>query len=231
MWRDRGGGWWLGGCGRVRVRALGVQEQTPILCFHSCGQHLCKFIGTKESVCIRKEFNSQRIGLGHQHGRRFIVLGHQYGRHDVMWKHTIVFLSSHAFLPYTVNLWLIHTLAVTDLATLYYCQTQKTMITWEISGMLIVYWPITIKFRIRKQTSKPHINYCYYLQFSYLARYWLFTRNTVTFHKHFWCSCCVTFTVSEPKKYIVMPRTRKQTMALERGNSSCQSVSELESFY
>ena len=55
----------------------------PIECFHSRGQHLCKFIGTKESVCIRKEFNSQRIGLGHQHGRRFIVLGHQYGRRDV----------------------------------------------------------------------------------------------------------------------------------------------------
>ena len=35
--------------------------------FHSRGQHLCKFIGTKESVCIRKEFNSQRIGLGHQY--------------------------------------------------------------------------------------------------------------------------------------------------------------------
>ena len=27
-------------------------------CFHSRGQHLCKFIGTKESVYIRKEFNS-----------------------------------------------------------------------------------------------------------------------------------------------------------------------------
>ena len=50
---------------------------------------VCKFIGTKESVYIRKEFNSQRIGLGHQHGRRFIVLGHQYGRRDVMWKHSI----------------------------------------------------------------------------------------------------------------------------------------------
>ena len=49
-----------------------------IECFHSRGQHLCKFIGTKESVCIRKEFNSQRIGLGHQHGHR-----------DVMWKHSI----------------------------------------------------------------------------------------------------------------------------------------------
>ena len=49
-----------------------------IECFHSRGQHLCKFIGTKESVCIRKEFNSHRTGLGHQHGRRFIVLGHHY---------------------------------------------------------------------------------------------------------------------------------------------------------
>ena len=28
------------------------------------------------------------------------------------------------------------------------------MNTWKISGMLIVYWPITIKFRTRKQTSK-----------------------------------------------------------------------------
>ena len=55
-----------------------------IECFHLRGQHLCKFIGTKESVCIRKKSNSQRIGLGHQHGRRFIVLGHKYGRHDVM---------------------------------------------------------------------------------------------------------------------------------------------------
>ena len=57
-----------------------------IECFYSRGQHLCKFIGTKESLCIRKKFNSHRIGLGHQHGRRFIVLGHQYGRRDVMWK-------------------------------------------------------------------------------------------------------------------------------------------------
>ena len=38
----------------------------PFECFHSRGQHLCKFIGAKESVCIRKEFNFQRISLGHQ---------------------------------------------------------------------------------------------------------------------------------------------------------------------
>ena len=52
--------------------------------FYSRGQHQCNFIGAKESLCIRKEFNSQRTGLGHKHGRRFIVLGHQYGRRDVM---------------------------------------------------------------------------------------------------------------------------------------------------
>ena len=52
--------------------------------FHSRGQQLCKFIGTKESFYIRKEFNSHRIGLVHQNGRRFIVLVHQYGRRDVM---------------------------------------------------------------------------------------------------------------------------------------------------
>ena len=55
-----------------------------IECFHSRGQHLRKFTETKESVCIRKEFKSHRTGLGHQHGRCFIVLGHQYGRRDVM---------------------------------------------------------------------------------------------------------------------------------------------------
>ena len=41
--------------------------------FHSGGQQLCKCIGTKESLYIRKEFNSHRIGLGHQHGRRFMT--------------------------------------------------------------------------------------------------------------------------------------------------------------
>ena len=43
------------------------------------GQHLRKYIGTKGCVCIRKEFNSHRTGLGHQHGRRFIVLEHLHG--------------------------------------------------------------------------------------------------------------------------------------------------------
>ena len=38
-----------------------------IECFHSRGQHLCKFIGTKEGVYIRKEFNSHRTGFGTFH--------------------------------------------------------------------------------------------------------------------------------------------------------------------
>jgi len=57
--------------------------------FHSRGQQPCKFFGTKERFYIRKEFNSQRISLEHQHGRRFIVSEHQYGCHDVRWKRSI----------------------------------------------------------------------------------------------------------------------------------------------
>ena len=53
--------------------------------------------------------------------------------------------------------------------------------------MLIVYWPITIKFRTRvEQTSKAQTNYRCYLRFSYLATYWLIFRNI--FHKYLWCS-------------------------------------------
>ena len=59
--------------------------------FHSRGQLTCKFIGTKGSVYIRKELNSHRTGLVHQHGRRFIVLEHQYGCRDVMCKRSIRF--------------------------------------------------------------------------------------------------------------------------------------------
>ena len=53
--------------------------------------------------------------------------------------------------------------------------------------MLIVYWPITIKFRIRMQSSKPQTNYRCCLRFSCLAPYWLISHNTITFHKYFWC--------------------------------------------
>ena len=47
---------------------------------------------TKENICIRKRFNSHRIGLGHQHGRHFTILGHQYVGHDVMWKRSVGYI-------------------------------------------------------------------------------------------------------------------------------------------
>ena len=74
---------------RTEQKPYPMERHIPIACFHSRDQHLCEFIETRESLCIRKEFNSHMIGLGHQNGRRFIVLGHQYGRRDVMWKHSI----------------------------------------------------------------------------------------------------------------------------------------------
>ena len=40
-------------------------------------------------VYTRKEFNSQRTGLGYQHDRHFIVLGHQYG--GATWRHVKTF--------------------------------------------------------------------------------------------------------------------------------------------
>ena len=68
-----------------KCKHLEVCIKKPVTpCFHSRGQHQCKFIGTKESVCIRKQFNSHGNGLGHKHGRRFTVLGDQYGYLDVM---------------------------------------------------------------------------------------------------------------------------------------------------
>jgi hypothetical protein len=70
-------------------KRIALRSRMKIERFHSRGQQPCKFIGTKESDYIRKEFNSHRIGLVHQHARRFIVLEHQYGCRDVMYKHKI----------------------------------------------------------------------------------------------------------------------------------------------
>ena len=53
----------------------------------------------KKNTCIRNEFNSHRISLGHQHGHRFIVLGHQYGRRDVMCILSILQSVSHVYFP------------------------------------------------------------------------------------------------------------------------------------
>ena len=60
------------------IRASEADRAEFIERFHSCVQHLSKFIGKKEGVYIRKEFNSQRIDLEHQYGCR-----------DVIWKRFI----------------------------------------------------------------------------------------------------------------------------------------------
>ena len=61
-----------------------LANDTRITRMPSRDQQPCKFISTKESVYIRKEWNSHRIGLVNQHGHRFIVFGNRYGCRDVM---------------------------------------------------------------------------------------------------------------------------------------------------
>ena len=77
-----------------------------------------------------------------------------------------------------------------------YCHSQETANTWNILGLLIVYWPITIKFRIHKQTSKPQTNYRCCLRFSYHTPYWLISRNTITFDNISSVHGFVSFTVN-----------------------------------
>ena len=68
---------------RVRFLIRQPAMKYSIERFYSSGQ-LYKFIGTKESAYIRKEFSPHRICLEHQHGGRFIILEHQNERRDVM---------------------------------------------------------------------------------------------------------------------------------------------------
>ena len=57
------------------------------------------------------------------------------------------------------------------------------------TGLLILYWPITIKqAKQAKIPSKLQTNYHYCLRFSYLVPYWLISGNTITFLKYFLCS-------------------------------------------
>ena len=62
---------------------------SPILCYRAFS---LKWPAALQIYWNRREFLHEkkvktfRTGLGHQHGRRFIVLGHQCVRRDVMWK-------------------------------------------------------------------------------------------------------------------------------------------------
>ena len=66
------------------IITVNIENKEAIECFHSRDYWLYWFTETKESICTKIEFNSQRFSLGHQHGRHFFVLGHQHGRCDVM---------------------------------------------------------------------------------------------------------------------------------------------------
>ena len=58
--------------------------KTRYSAFHWRGNHLSIFIGTKESIYIRKKSNSHIIIVGHQHGRR-----------PAIWKTNMVAVTSH----------------------------------------------------------------------------------------------------------------------------------------
>ena len=77
--------WWKFPCDRSIER------------FHSRDQQLCKFIGTKESVYIRK--TSTLTGLVWYTNMAAVssFLVHQYGRRDVMWKEILIFWDTKQF--------------------------------------------------------------------------------------------------------------------------------------
>ena len=52
--------------------------------FQSRDRRPYSFNETKESICTKIEFNSQRVSLAHQHGRHSFAFVHQHGRRDVM---------------------------------------------------------------------------------------------------------------------------------------------------
>ena len=83
----------------------------------------------KKAIYMRKELNSQRIVLVHQHGRRFIVLEHQYGRRDVMWKRSIERIN--LLLPLREN-W----------AELTFAKTSGTVISDRKTNWPLAHWRV-----------------------------------------------------------------------------------------
>ena len=60
-------------------------------CVHSCDQQPCLFIKTKESFCIKKEFNSHRI---------YVLL--QYGRLNIVCSSNMVDMTSQEHTPFAM---------------------------------------------------------------------------------------------------------------------------------
>ena len=67
-----------------------------------------------------------------------------------------------------------------------------------LAGLLCSdHWPITIKFKTFKRTSKLPTYYHCFLWLSFLVPDWLFLRNTITCHNYFWCSWFLRFIACE----------------------------------
>ena len=63
--------------------------ETDIEHFHSRDYWPYWFTETKESICIKIEFNSQRFSLGHQHGLRDVMWKHSYDWITIKWRISI----------------------------------------------------------------------------------------------------------------------------------------------
>ena len=105
---------------------------------------------------------------------------------------------------------------------------RKPVNTWNISGMLIVWWPITIMFRTCKQTSKSQTNYCCCLRFSFLMPYGLFPHNTVTFYKYFWCSRFCEFHSKTWKGWPNLFKFQSMSILVIHSNWQQETVSMVE---
>ena len=82
--------------------------------FHSRDQHLCKFIGTRESIYKRKEINSHRTGLEHQCGRCDFM----QKRSIICKDHCAESTKKHLFLRNIFVLFYIHNIPQNFMATL-----------------------------------------------------------------------------------------------------------------
>ena len=168
-------------CVQPTLQFLEFSTKTVILCRRKKNYRVfsltwpasvCKFIGTKESVYIRKEFNFHRTSLwpqhgslrtadafpvvASQHGRRFIVLGHQYGRRDVMWKHSIPVYSVDTY-------WLKR--HVMQLVSRYNCEHDllwrtcenrtNNSIDWNLQERYWTLWSLFLSIKIWFKSKSP----------------------------------------------------------------------------
>ena len=95
-----------------------TQSRSCFRCQKKYQYHLTEIL-VKRS---RKEFNSHWNGLGHQHGRCFIVLRHQYDARDR--------LSSPLFRSVILTLWAIRLISIKFLLVI--SMLWKTEWSWEL---------------------------------------------------------------------------------------------------